>query len=438
VLALVTSTHPKEPIAEAYKAIRTNLLFSLGEGQTLSTLVVTSTTPGEGKTSTACNLAVTLAQAGRRVILVDADFRRPKLHEVFGVGRNLGLGNLILRDRPEGDLITQTPVPNLLLLCSGPTPPNPSELLGSAVFNRIVEQLKAQCDVVVFDTPPVGAVTDATVLAARADGVLVVVDASRTAVSAILRTRDTLRSVNAKILGVVLNKARTSTGSEYYYYEEAAGPKSSSRAIPGARVTQAAGRARKAGGLDGGPDHGAATPVSPQTATMDVPGAGAPAVSRRSIDGPPGPPYIGSNETSNPPSDITAQSNGLGTERAIAEAANAQPLAADARHGTSVEAFNHGTGMAQSEPPEIRAPRHEDAAPNVPPAVSASPLFGGSVVPTSVAPPSQTAFAPASPPPVGSPDAPRTTGPTRPQPADSGQWADLTTPPVRDHQPQDG
>ena len=217
-VALVTLTDPNEPIAEGFKAIRTGLLFSVAENQALSTIVVTSTTPGEGKTSTACNLAIVMAQAGRRVILVDADFRRPNLHEVFRRGRNVGLGNLILDDRPEEELITDTQQPNLKLLCSGPTPPNPSEILGSPGFQRVVDRLKQRCDVVIFDTPPVGAVTDATVLAARADGVVVVVDGGRTPVSGVLRTRDTLRSVNAKILGVVLNKMTTAKGGDYYYY----------------------------------------------------------------------------------------------------------------------------------------------------------------------------------------------------------------------------
>jgi len=220
IVALVTLTHPKEPIAEAFKAIRTGLLFSVEDNEALSTIVVTSTTPGEGKTSTACNLAIVLAQAGRRVILVDADFRRPTLHQVFRRGRNVGLGNLILQDLPEEEVVTDTQLPNLKLLCSGPTPPNPSELLGSPGFARVVDRLKQRCDVIIFDTPPIGAVTDATVLAARADGVVVVVDGGRTPVSGVLRTRDTLRAVNAKILGVVLNKMKTAKGGgyDYYYY----------------------------------------------------------------------------------------------------------------------------------------------------------------------------------------------------------------------------
>ena len=218
-VALVTLIDPKEPMAEAFKAIRTGLIFSVTEKQALSTIVVTSTTPGEGKTSTACNLAIVMAQAGRRVILVDADFRRPNLHEVFQRGSNVGLGNLILEDRPEEELISDTELPNLKLLCSGPTPPNPSEILGSPGFQRVVDRLKGRCDIVIFDTPPVGAVTDATVLAARADGVVVVVDGGRTPTSAVLRTRDTLRSVNAKILGVVLNKMKVAKrGDSYSYY----------------------------------------------------------------------------------------------------------------------------------------------------------------------------------------------------------------------------
>ncbi|MGI8608519.1 MAG: polysaccharide biosynthesis tyrosine autokinase [Candidatus Dormibacteria bacterium] len=218
VVALVTLTHPKEPIAEAFKAIRTSLLFSVAEDQQLSTIVVTSTMPGEGKTSTACNLAIAMAQSGKRVILIDADFRRPNLHEVFRRPRNAGLGNMMLEDRLEDELIAPTELPNLKVVCSGPTAPNPSELLGSPRFQRLLRALKEKCDVIILDTPPVGAVTDATVLAARADGVVLVVDGAKTPVSAVIRTRDTLLSVNAKILGVVLNKMRTAEGRDYYYY----------------------------------------------------------------------------------------------------------------------------------------------------------------------------------------------------------------------------
>jgi len=231
-LALITMTQPNEPIAEAFKALRTGLLFSAVGDKPLSRIVVTSTVPGEGKTSTACNLAIAMAQAGKRVILVDADFRRPNLHEIFGRGSNVGLGNMILDDHPLEDLILATDIPALSVVCSGPAPPNPSELLGSARMTRVLSRLHELCDVLILDTPPVGPVTDATVLAARADGVILVVDGGRTPVAAVLRTRDTLMSVNARIIGVVLNKLRSAQGQDYYQYYRG-GEKGG--ATPGAR-----------------------------------------------------------------------------------------------------------------------------------------------------------------------------------------------------------
>jgi capsular exopolysaccharide synthesis family protein len=229
-VALVALVQPDEPVSEAYRAIRTNLLFMSPE-ERLRTLVVTSAVPGEGKTSTACNLAVVMAQAGNRVVLVDADFRRPQLHKVFHK-RNVGLGNLILGDLAEDDLVVRTQVPNLSVVCSGPTPPNPSELLGSVRMQGVIDRLRELADVVIFDTPPVGAVTDATVLAARADGVVLVVERGRTDIPTVQRAIEKLRAVRANVLGVVLNKVRVSEASEYQYYryyaDAARGPRDTS------------------------------------------------------------------------------------------------------------------------------------------------------------------------------------------------------------------
>ena len=216
-VALVTQRHAMEPMAEAYRAIRTNVNFSV-QDRSLKNLVVTSSVPGEGKTSTATNLAVVMAQSGKRVILVDADFRRPNMHKLFNKEENIGLGNLILGDRPENELILETPIPNLQVVCSGPNPPNPSELLGSVAMKKVMDRLAELADVVIYDTPPVGAVTDATVLAGNSDGVVLVVERGKTSVTAILRSKETLEAVRAPILGVVLNKVRGGEARSYYYY----------------------------------------------------------------------------------------------------------------------------------------------------------------------------------------------------------------------------
>ena len=217
VMALTTMTHPMDSVSEAYKAIRTSLLFSSTD-RPVRTLIVTSTAPGEGKTSTACNLAVVMAQAGNRVILVDADFRRPTLSKIFRLPDNVGLGNLVLGDRSLDEALGDTEVANLKVLATGPIPPNPSELLSSRPMAAILPQLAAAADFVIFDTPPVAAVTDATVLASKCDGVILVVEAGRTAGPAVIRTRDTLLGVNARMLGVVLNKQRSRNSSDGYYY----------------------------------------------------------------------------------------------------------------------------------------------------------------------------------------------------------------------------
>ncbi|MEA2684691.1 MAG: tyrosine-protein kinase [Chloroflexota bacterium] len=217
---LVAARHTSDPLAEEYRALRTNIMYARAS-QSLKTIVVTSTRPGEGKTTTSSNLAVTLAQAGLRVVLVDADFRRPDLHRVFKRPVNIGLGNLIMGDRPVDDLIVESGLPNLHVVCSGPTPPNPSELLVSNGMKRVIDQLKKRFDMVIFDTPPVGAVTDATVLAAQADGAILVVERGGTSVPAILRTIETIKSINVNLLGVVLNKARAADAADYSYYYDA-------------------------------------------------------------------------------------------------------------------------------------------------------------------------------------------------------------------------
>jgi capsular exopolysaccharide synthesis family protein len=226
-MEVITSTHSKDPVAEQYRGIRTNVLFSRID-QSLGAIVVTSTLPGEGKTTTSSNLAVVMAQAGFSVILVDGDFRRPSLHKVFGIQRNRGLGNLILANNTEAEVLIETNVPNLRLLCSGPTPPNPSELLGSTAMDRVMRRLKELSDVLIIDTPPIGAVTDATVLGANADGVILVVERGRTPVEAIKRSLETLRKVGIDPMGVVLNKAMATDpyySYSYYYGEDPKPPK---------------------------------------------------------------------------------------------------------------------------------------------------------------------------------------------------------------------
>jgi len=212
---LITLTDPRAPASEAYREVRTNLLFSAVD-RSLKTVVVTSAAPREGKTRTAANLAVTLAQAGHRVILVDADFRRPDLHRIFRILDLRGLSNMILDDQVRPELIHETAVPTLRVICCGTPPPNPSELLGSGRMLRITHELSGIADILVFDTPPVNAVTDAVVLAARFDATILVIETGRTSRASVQRAQETIQKVGGTIVGVVLNKARP-TGDVYAY-----------------------------------------------------------------------------------------------------------------------------------------------------------------------------------------------------------------------------
>ena len=211
----------QSPATEAYKALRTSLLFSTLD-QELKTIVVTSAAPEEGKSRTAANLALVLAGAGHKTLLIDADFRRPSQHKIFGRIRNVGLSNLILQDVAEDEAIAAVEqVPNLWLLTSGPSPPNPSELLGSGRMRELMVRLRGAFTYVILDTPPVNAVTDAPILASAANGTILVVEQGRTTFPALGHAKQTLDRVGAHTIGVVMNKVRASAGSysyEYGYY----------------------------------------------------------------------------------------------------------------------------------------------------------------------------------------------------------------------------
>jgi capsular exopolysaccharide synthesis family protein len=204
--------------AEAYKALRTSLMFSTID-QELKEIVITSAELGEGKSRTAANLAIVLAETGQRTLLIDADFRRPSQHRIFGRVRNVGLSNLIVQDVGEADAILAVDgVPNLWLLTSGPTPPNPSELLGSGRMRELLAGLREHFAYIVVDTPPVNAVTDASILAASSNGTVLVVEQGRTTYPALKHAKQMLDRVGARTLGAVMNKVRASNGSYAYAY----------------------------------------------------------------------------------------------------------------------------------------------------------------------------------------------------------------------------
>jgi capsular exopolysaccharide synthesis family protein len=201
---LIVVDEPMSPAAETFRMIRTNLAF-MSQGDPLRSFVVTSALPLEGKTTITSNLAISLAQFGRSVLLVDSDLRRPRLHSVLEVDNNLGLTTLVEGRTTLGAALHKTEIDGLSVLTSGPIPHNPSELLHSLAFGHVKEDLLKHFDYVLFDSPPMCAVTDAAVLAPQVDGVLLVVRAGKSTVQSILGARKQLKGVSGRLLGAVLN-----------------------------------------------------------------------------------------------------------------------------------------------------------------------------------------------------------------------------------------
>lgn len=213
----IAQTHPKSPITESYRTIRTNLQFASAVAD-VKIVMTTSTLPGEGKTSTISNTAIVTAQAGKRVLLVDADLRKPQVHQRFQVSNLQGLSSILIREGTLADCIVNTEVDGLYILPSGPIPPNPSELLASKRFAEVLEEASAQFDLILIDSPPVLVVTDALILGRVANGVIFVLDAQSTNRKLAQRAVSQLQQVDARILGTVLNRMKKQPGSDYHYY----------------------------------------------------------------------------------------------------------------------------------------------------------------------------------------------------------------------------
>lgn len=216
-LAPFAAREPRSPVTEAYRALRTSIQFA-GIDQPIRTLLVTSPSPGEGKTTTAVNLAVVMAQAGLRVLLIDCDLRRPAIHKMFERSNQVGLTDAMLQESSRWSGVPHpTSVNSLMILTSGSLPPNPSELLGSERMARFLNSFRSSFDVLILDGPPLLAVTDASILSRLTDGVLIVVETGKTRLGAASHAKEQLSQTGARLLGVIMNKIVTNQSGYYYY-----------------------------------------------------------------------------------------------------------------------------------------------------------------------------------------------------------------------------
>ena len=205
------------PITEQYRTIRTNIQYAAVDKE-IRSIVVTSAGPGEGKSTTTANLAIVFAQQGKKTLLIDADMRKPTVHYTFHVSNTYGLTSVLTKQRDFCDTVHETKIENLSVLTCGPVPPNPSELLASSTMKELLEEAYEIFDMVLFDSPPVLAVTDAQVLANLTDGSILVASSGLTDKDGAMKAKEMLESSKAKLLGAVLNNKKITKDDHYYYY----------------------------------------------------------------------------------------------------------------------------------------------------------------------------------------------------------------------------
>lgn len=214
---IITLEKNKSGSAEAYRTLRTNVQFTKVDSEK-KVIMITSAGPGEGKSSTTANLAVSLAQSGKSVLIIDADMRNPTQHKFFGLNNMEGLSNALVLDKKIEAICRETEAEGLKVLTAGPIPPNPAELLDSKKMKKLIGEAGSLFDMVLIDTPPVIAVADSSILAQAVDGIILVVASGEVNREHVLQAKEQLEKVGGKILGVVLNKAQMKTRNYYYYY----------------------------------------------------------------------------------------------------------------------------------------------------------------------------------------------------------------------------
>lgn len=220
---LASLKNPKSRTAEAFRTLRTNIQFSSLDKE-LKCIVITSSGSGEGKSTVMSNLAITIAESGKKVILIDCDLRKPSVHKKLGVTNSIGLTNMLVQGVKKEECIFKTAVNNLFVLTSGPIPPNPAELLGSKKMQNFIEELKEEFDLILIDAPPVLAVTDAQILSTIADGVIFVASYGEAQKNALVDAKHLIDKVGGKIIGIVFNKVPEAVSGyhgKYYkgYYD---------------------------------------------------------------------------------------------------------------------------------------------------------------------------------------------------------------------------
>ena len=231
---LISHEQPRSELAEAYRALRTSVLLSTASHPP-RTILITSPVPQDGKTTTCLNIAIVLAQQGKRVLLLDADMRRPGIHLAFGLNDKLGLANILVGSARIDDVIQSTVQPNLFAITAGPVPPQPSELLGSPSMQDLMLKLRGEFDHIIIDSPPILSVTDAVLLSVQMDTVLLVIRSGRTTAPQIRRARNLLQRVNARVLGIVVNAADLGSPDYYYYHSYTYSKRDDDKNDPGIR-----------------------------------------------------------------------------------------------------------------------------------------------------------------------------------------------------------